>query len=124
MIRPSKELLSAVLKTEIEDSVTEDNTIWPLEFDSWRKGEMQLRNTKEYFNGINIYELMHIMKEWAFNTGYTVEIKWRHNSHPQEKTRCVIKLGTYGTKGVAGTEFEAVTKACEWILEQRNKEKK
>jgi hypothetical protein len=121
--KPSKELLTAVLKTEIEDSVTEGNTIWPLEFNSWRKGEMQLCNAKKYPRGINIYELIHMMKEWAKENNHNIASiffdmgEWLAWEPMVYETKDQMRAqGFY-----ASSEPEAVTKACEWILKEDKK---
>ena len=74
-----------------------------------------------YTERINTFELIHKCKDWMFFKGYTFEIEWIHDSEPQDKTRCVVRLGKYGTKGVAGSEQEAIFKACQWVLENEDK---
>jgi len=115
---PSKELLSAVLDCEIEDSVIEDNTIWPLEFSSWRKGEMQLCNCKKYPRGINIYELMNVMKEYIKSQNLMIIVYHHLDTVAVEIVQ--NQKSIYTSPGMSVyTEPEAVTKACEWILEQQ-----
>lgn len=108
---PSKELLSIVLDCEVLDSVIKDNTIWPLEFSSWRSGEIQLCNCKKYRSGINIHELAHMVKEWA-RTEKQILLASSSNGIC-EFVRKDIEA-TY-----AATEPEAVFKAGEWLLKDR-----
>ena len=66
-----------------------------------------------YGKDINIYELMHLMKEWANNNSYLISSdvdgncrsEYVYNNHPSESYN-------------EDTEFEAVIKACEWILKE------
>ncbi len=65
---------------------------------------------------INIYELMHMMKEWAYGQGYSL-ISYRNTL---QVCICDIRkngLGVFDHRA-EDTEFEAVTKACEWILKE------
>ncbi len=117
---PSKELLSAVLK---------ENTVFVEEVPLINKSLLKIYrigwvNTPESpCETINIYELMHLMKEWAVST---YEIEFESNF-----SKAMVTIETIGwceNKGEWGclldqasgsTEFEAVTKACEWILNER-----
>ncbi len=118
---PSKELLSDVLGFECKLDE-------PLE-------GLENRVFFEYFHdkdkkvckqSINIYELMHLMKEWAFNNGSEWCIDSRNDCN-------ITGIANFGNKSFPyshidrlkanvlfqeETEFEAVTKACEWILKE------
>jgi len=69
-------------------------------------------------NKINIYELMNKMKIWAYN----------QSTHTKGYVIKTVHYGFAVTCSVIGfeetfrrdnkTEFEAVTKACEWILNE------
>ena len=100
MTLPSKELLSIVLGFEVRSTYIADNTL------------LCTKVINKTFTGIriNIYELQHMMKEWAW------EHKWIMKSgiNRDGKGFCEGMFGIYQ----ADTEFEAVTSACEWILKE------
>ena len=65
---------------------------------------------------INLYQLMHVCKEWAMkehnctlSSGHCTNDKW------------FAIDGITGKKHEANTEPEAIFVACAWILEQQNK---
>ncbi|MEA3280219.1 MAG: hypothetical protein U9Q38_06440, partial [Thermodesulfobacteriota bacterium] len=64
---------------------------------------------------INIHELAHKCKEWAYSDGIMLQ-SYLYN----DKARCDIeKFGVFEHEfQVADTEPESIFKACEWILEQ------
>ena len=114
---PSKELLSEVLNVNdinlVIYNIDFPNTIEYTQYASVARG---VRSTE-----INIYELIHKCKEWAFDQDYTIRTaKW-------DKDYYEVKiLGHYLTTKKklikATTEPEAIFKACEWILAQKDKE--
>jgi len=111
----SKELLSEVLDTNVEefidDKFAKDGYILFWEWYNKNKNQRQ--------RDINIHELAHKCKEWVlekrilFQSGYTVptvqaraDIAWAKGlEEPQIKTF------------IADTEPEAIFKACQWILD-------
>ena len=114
MILPSKELLSAVWATPKEDIAL--NIAGSYMYGTSNEGSLKL---------INIYELMHMMKEWANKLDKQYEL----NSYiTQQRTGAICEVyeawhgntvfGDFQYEGVGVTEFEAVTKACEWILNE------
>jgi hypothetical protein len=69
---------------------------------------------------INIYELQHKIKEWAFKNGYNVL-----SGYDQDDNIWALINHIYGEGGCqaqeefnAPTEFEAVVKAADYILEK------
>ena len=61
---------------------------------------------------ISTYKLMHLMKEWADGKGFLLEsgLSWcNYYRKPEEETAIDYTM--------ADTEFEAVKKACEWIMD-------
>ena len=69
---------------------------------------------------INIYELMHMMKEWALEQGYWLDSGthskgWEANYVNKDLSSQLSGYILYST------EFEAVTQACEYILEATRK---
>lgn len=108
MILPTTELLSAVLGTPISHAQPENSGYLAL----FQNGETACYKT------INIYELMHTMKEWAWNIGYQLHTEMI-TSHITKKLayRVSIEPTEYHKFSKVGdTELEAVTEACQWIL--------
>jgi hypothetical protein len=104
--KPSKELLSEVLGFVVTSIYVAPN-------DKFIEAQSEYQDER-----INIYELMHMMKEWAKakyeSTDFNVYGSWQ----------CDITI--FGEQDIvlnfhADTEFEAVTKACEWILKEDTK---
>ena len=79
--------------------------------------------TKEIEDSINIYELMHLMKEWAYSKEYTIQ-SWIFGQYDKGKAKVIGIISSFETKDNtplinANTEFEAVTLACMWILKEQ-----
>ncbi len=119
----SKELLSAVLNTEVT-SVDEvfGNTLG-----------FSIKGVD--IGRINVYELANKCKEWAINygKGYYVWTGINHNSkwdvfvtkfNSFSKFETVETQSIYNPLGGKETEPEAIFKACEWILEQEKQHEK
>lgn len=115
---PSKELLSAVLGIELLN----EHGLGCDRFEIKGKN-LAYRYTYDYSmadeRSINIYELMHLMKEWAYKYGFEMV---SYHIQDSSEYRCLYahlsidlnkdkRIGFY-----ADTEFEAISKACEWIL--------
>ncbi len=105
---PSKELLSAVLKRKVKEEIGKvfinDCT---LTF-TYEVGDLR--------SDINIYELMHMMKEWAKNKGYVVGVDLDRVNIWSIKERLVVNHFE-----VYFEDYDEFTiKACEWILDQQN----
>ena len=136
----SKELLSEVLGEDVR--LGEYNIID-------NDGESQKHNMKITLNGttlhywryykewddgstmvscrINIYELQHLCKEWAFSEGYQLEI-FRYWNIPTYYCKLVIRGGDFCEEcGESRAiykledlqETDIVVKACEWILNEK-----
>ena len=113
----SKELLSEVLnlnmwKTETLTISTEYNKLY---YNGITLGDY---GYYEYTEHINIHELAHKCKEWALKQEYKV------NSRPDNvptlwEAYINLNITTAHTE-VAATEPEAIFKACEWILQQKD----
>ena len=120
MILPSIELFNKVTGVEIT-FITQKNE---------SELNFYIPNTG-YMNGstssINIYELQHLMKEWAGNIqnfkyphmeAYSIQSYIRQDTAFNAEVNSLYHPNiTYIVKD-AFTEPEAVTKACEWILKQ------
>lgn len=107
----SKELLAEVLCKRIKYFRVEGPVV-KIRFDGAHIEQ------QTYFE-INIYELAHKCKEWAFGSGYLFSsgIKW------QDKVYCDVFSPFKFDKCVASfsamEEPEAIFKACQWILDNK-----
>ena len=81
-----------------------------------------IRNEIQWFNSVdweyqrlNMYELTHKCKEWALENGYEL--------YSSSIGICDIFNNDFENKGahIAGTEPEAIFKACQWILDNKEK---
>ena len=114
----SKELLTAIRK----DNYTVVDIDYFYEIDDKKIGYL-LDNEQWYY--INIYELAHKCKEWAYSQGCVLFSKIRLNS---SLASCYFDaMGKhdyedgYHNDFRAETEPEAIFKACEWILTKDSK---
>ena len=118
----SKELLSEVLGIDKENI-----------FDTHRNGLkfksfIQIKNGNEVIDSPSIYDLIYQLKEWAKSKGYYVMTKqyedgffcYLNFDFTLDLSSKNIKCNLKGFDGVVhdDTEFLAVQKACEWIMEQ------
>ena len=89
--------------------------------------EVDSRYTKEPFTihesflmcenyGINIYELMHLMKEWAWTNGYYY---WYENSQIHIKELYYSPKVHIDFESKRPFNIDIDTKACQWIFEQK-----
>lgn len=71
---------------------------------------------------VNIYELMHLCKEQAWNNGYTL----RPHKRGRNLYVCKVGFGTdkTATQFVRNTEPEAVFRACEYTADKTQEETK
>ncbi len=69
-------------------------------------------NTERY----SIHDLMHIMKEWAFEKGLRNSSGVFIQDDGKKEYFCSIDKWTWHSYK---SEFEVVTKACEWVLNER-----
>ena len=122
----SKELLNKVLNIEIVSYQMKQKNILAYEYNKVSKNQW---SGKTFCNrSINIYELAHKCKEWAYyKHGYIIFSKTRISS---SLASCYFDTmakhdyeDDYCDDFRAETEYEAIFKACSWILEQIKKEK-
>ena len=112
MTLPSKELLSAVLNKKAYWCDTDffGNLLVHLD---------QERYLSKY-DTINIYELTHMMKEWAWGNGFILTSKKSYFGEWSCRIHIKLESESFTPKVqdiiISDYEFEAVTKACEWIL--------
>lgn len=101
----SKELLSEVMGQEIRELGT-------IIIDD-------LSYFSVFWRAINIYQLAHKCKEWAWDNGYGMNIT-RSLLHDMYGTTIFYKNGAFSSSGgLADTEPEAIFKACDWILKEK-----
>ena len=101
---PSKELLSEVLGIDKVFIIYQQDDILVYEVGGY------YGDTVDYV--INIYELAHKCKEWAYEKGYQLA------SYPSGKDWYVCRDPYKEPYEGDNTEPEAIFKACEWIMEQ------
>jgi len=113
MVLLSKELLSAVLNTDASQISLHKNMC------------EYYHDNGNIFEGINIYELMHLMKEWAIKHNYRINSTTYYHKNSDivvGNSNVEKRIGKefYSSHSNQGnySEFEAVTKACEWILKE------
>lgn len=122
----SKELLSKVLDNEVPYQVKVHKIIIKNNslnyFYNSKDSGGGLFEANEY---VNIYELAHKCKEWAYSQGYILFSKIRLNS---SLASCYFDtMGKhdyeedYHNDFRAETESEAIFKACQWILDKDSK---
>ena len=108
----SKELLSEVLGTEIKYFETDIKKINYHINSDIKSGNIAYFNIEWKY--INIYELMHKMKEFILTEQQRMGTYY---STSVQGWCCWLEDGE--NRGIAKTELEAVMKACEWVLKQK-----
>jgi len=125
---PSKELLSEVLDYKVENYSHNGTPITNLAINVDARADNGIRLAKQ---NINIYELAHKCKEWAWRTENVRLETGRMYGLTTEAHNCRIDVysghkfyfnGRY-KDFTANTEPEAIFKACEWILKQNKGDK-
>lgn len=115
----SKELLSAVQEVDFVYIVPDGEQRWDT---IKRKNDIvyELKGDSQY--GINIHELAHKCKEWATKNDYTITLEQTVYVDALVYT-ATIRGRSYNIKTTKlsfyGTEPEAIFKACQWILENK-----
>ena len=116
----SKELLSEVLCIKYTFTI-EPNKEYNQNIIEWWQEDVY----KEQMHSINIYELAHKCKIWAFNNGYElrsgrdIDVKEElcyFCEYKQERQLDYLN----GDYFLAGTEPEAIFKACQWLLDNKH----
>lgn len=113
MMLLSKELLSEVLNTSIDKAYkVSDNII--------------IVDSIDGYQNINIYELQHKMKEWAFKQGYELQSRLMSNDHIGIGNCLVIRAESDPdeVKKIfnSDSEQQSVFDACQWILDNKDKQ--
>ena len=111
----SRELLSEVLGVdfEIKDFRILENIAWIDDKPPVSNGYKGWRKT------INIHELAHMVKEWAYAEGYVIKSYRCFTCHDDYKVTVMFDTKTIHSD-CAKSEPEAVFKAGEWILKELN----
>jgi len=110
----TKELLSEVLN----EKITEIKPIQPTKRLLYFR--VMIGKYEEIFGAdINIYELAHKCKGWAWENGYIIE-----NYFAFGDGICKVFNTRWERiyKCIEDTEQEAIFKACQWILENKDKQ--
>lgn len=100
----------------------------------WQTNTLEWYRTevyKEHTYSINIYELAHKCKEWAIKKGYTIRTEaydYMENDSFSGTYWWVIRLrpkvwseNGCPNCGANNSEPEAIFKACEWVLDNKDK---
>ena len=112
----SKELLTEVLPDKQIDQIRiTDNTLW------FKKAEMKMSRTWSE-ECINIYELAYKCKKWALDQNCCIRsyiLKQEKEGRARLEYHYLVDMPSEVFE--ADTEYEAIFKACEWILKEINK---
>lgn len=106
----SKELLSEVLEEEVL-------SVRPyISDDPFYKNIIMWECRKNTYDIINIYELAHKCKEWAFNNGYYLTIY-------NDAVDIILQTNCKLIENITDDSFKyspmLVFKACQWILDNK-----
>ena len=112
MILPSKELLSEVLGCNIKDIYKINSN------PNFGNNELvySISGVGDILS-INTYELAHKCKEWAFDKGFVLK-SYKKQGAFSGTYHYAIDINDKICEWLANTEYEAIFKACEWIMEQ------
>lgn len=74
-------------------------------------------------SSINIHELAHRCKEWAFKQGYELQSRIMSNDSQKRGNCCILKAECEYESCIkienAHTEPEAIFAACQWLLDHK-----
>jgi len=116
----SKELLSEVYNFDVKDFVSlgTDDVTYEVRFDGLRNGYK--------YNIINIHELAHKCKEWAYRKNdaiiYSAICNGCHSAKLHFRGRSFGSLLSGEEKEFNyGLEYLSIFKACQWLYERKDK---
>jgi len=115
----SKELLSEVLWVEV---IKFDDGKYQYPNNDMSKVYYMVNGTFGVYSSINIYELAHKCKEWAWKKGYEINSKAECNKDDDRcGNACIYKCYGYDIIGSFGanSEPEAIFKASQWVLDNK-----
>jgi len=120
----SKELLRSVIGYGFADFKIEKNTVQIF----IQRYCIDKQIAERRVDTINIYELAHKCKEWALCNGYVLNSGLQNNegyknrsAYAQTKKDGDSWVNTNRTTFLSSTELEAILKACQWILDNKDK---
>jgi hypothetical protein len=110
----SNDLLSEVLGFGVYQSIRKDEY-------AYNDIKLNIINTELLYNYVNIYELAHNCKLWALSKGYMMKIENHYSNSIQIQIRKTMANSTYKEpwKKTFKNEPEAIFKACQWILDNK-----
>ena len=122
----SKELLSEVLVEDINDIVNDKTT--PKNLFQYEIKKIMLDGSNVAYREINIHELAFKCKEWALRNNFCI-ISATFTSEEDDIEENLIKDVNYAWAELhnedklfrADTEPKAIFKACQWILDNKDK---
>lgn len=111
----SKELLSEIYAFKVQRiiDIGIDDVTYQIDFNGLRRGRK--------YDIINIYELAHKCKEWAYNKGYCILSSFAYTQLENDDEQIMLTFGTRFQDIEVNSEAEAIFKACQWILENEGK---
>ncbi len=112
----SKKLLSEVLNVRVHEIYMRSDEKVGIDYFT---GD---NNAVGFNTSMNIYELAHKCKEWAYSKGYEIKsFKRIGNFKTKGLYTCIVHDGVYrqwDAEEIVDKEPEAIFKACEWILNE------
>lgn len=121
MLKPSKELLSAVLGIKVID----DDYVY---YEDYIAYKTPIDGTTYYWESINIYTFGNKCKQWAWDKHKQIVsslIDERTARTPNEETLWYASCTSYYAASLDGiyekTEPDAIAKICQWVLENKGK---
>ena len=109
----NKKLLSEVLGYDVQKYAVRKNNIIPFQRNKVFKDALNVRNP------INIHELAHMCKEWAYSREYLIDSRVTQSGACRLFTSPISEKKDVERVFTAKTEPEAIFKACEWILDNQ-----
>ena len=95
----NKELVSEVFKLNICEAYIENNNLY-------------LDMGLPLIQSINIYEFVHMCKEWAFDKGYPFNVLYRHDYWDRCELKYDVDLYNHRKSFCSDIEVEAIINAC------------
>lgn len=110
----TKELLSEVLSRNVNKFRIERTVSFGIQV------EYEVSSGTRFYT--NIYELAHKCKEWAYTKGMREILSADGVAYIDKENGVLDEGGFYPEQWFsANTEPEAIFKACQWIMEQKDK---
>jgi hypothetical protein len=116
----TKQLLNTVLQ-DVTDFYVSDSTVYLNRTDVISANHCTAFGN--FGQSINIHELAHRCKEWAFNLDGMYIVTSQRYYHPKGnewESNLSMEDGAWSHAYYADTEPGSVFKACQWILDQKD----